>query len=316
VKSTKSTKREHNVKIAFMGTPEFAVKSLERLYNDGHDITGVVTQPDRPRNRGMKLSFSPVKELAIKYGLSVYQPTSLKNNEFTTLVNSFKCDLLVVVAYGRIIPEEILDIPVFGTINIHGSLLPKYRGAAPVQWAIMNGETKTGVTSQFVAPEVDAGDIIFSRETVIGDDETAGELYDRLSILGAELLSDTVRAFESGQVVRISQDASQATFAPLITKDMIPIDWNKTAIEIKNLVRGLAPKPAATANIDGSIVKVFRVETGDKTNAQNVLHGEVVSKGNFGIEVACSDGTIIIKELQAPGGKRMGAADFLRGRMV
>ena len=304
------------MKTVFMGTPEFAVKSLDRLYNDGHNIAGVITQPDKPRNRGMKLSFSPVKELATKYELPVYQPTSLKNNEFIELINSFQCDLLVVVAYGRILPKEILNIPTYGTINIHGSLLPKYRGAAPVQWAIINGETKTGVTSQFVVEEVDAGDIIFSKETEIGSDETAGELFDRLSILGAELLSDTVRALESGPVVRIPQDNANVTYAPLITKDMLPIDWNKPAAEIKNMVRGLSPKPAATTIIGGANVKIFGVETGDILNTHKLPPGEIVSKGKHGIEIACPDGTVIIKELQAPGSKRMSAADFLRGRIA
>ena len=302
------------MKIVFMGTPDFAVKSLERLYSDGYNITGVFTQPDKPRNRGMKMSYSPVKELAIIHNTPVYQPLSLKSDEFTGFFRSLDFDLLVVVAYGKILPKEVLDTPQLGSINIHGSLLPKYRGAAPIQWAIMNGETKTGVTSLYMTEEVDAGDMLFTKETHIDANETAGELYDRLSILGAELLSATISSLVSGKAVRIPQDNTIATFAPLITKDMLPIKWSNTANVIKCQVRGLAPKPAATTEIEGINCKIFRVEIGATSYIAHKSPGEVISKGNHGIEVACADGSILIKELQAPGGKRMNASDFLRGR--
>jgi methionyl-tRNA formyltransferase len=220
----------------------------------------------------------------------------------------------VVVAYGKILPRKILDIPALGSINIHASLLPKYRGAAPIQWAIMNGETTTGVTSQFINEEIDAGDMLLKRETPIGDDETTGELYDRLSIIGAELLSDTIQSVLSGNTIRITQDHGEATFAPLITKDMTQIDWSQTAHSVKCKVRGLSPKPAAMANIDGVDYKIFRVEIGAKSPAIGKLPGEVVSKGEHGIEIMCADGSVLIKELQPPGGRRMDSAAFLRGR--
>ena len=302
------------MRIVFMGTPDFAVRSLERLYNDDCDVVGVYTQPDKPRNRGMKFSFSPVKSLALMHNTPVYQPVSLKNEESINIFRDIDCDLLVVVAYGRILPKEFLDIPKMGAINIHGSLLPKYRGAAPIQWAILNGENITGVTSQFVAEEVDSGDIILSKETLIGDDETSGDLFERLSVLGAELLSDTVRLIKNGTAPRVPQDISLVTYAPIITKEMTHIDWTKTAIEINNKVRALAPKPSAVTVFDDLIIKIFRVDTGATTSITDLKPGTVVSKGKSGIEISCADGTVFIKELQAPGGKRMNAADFLRGR--
>ena len=302
------------MKIVFMGTPDFAEKALRRLYEDGHEIVAVFTQPDKPRNRGMKVSFSPVKILATEHGTPIYQPISLRTDESIDLIRGLTFDLLVVVAYGKILPKSIIDIPPLGCVNIHGSVLPKYRGPAPIQWAIINGETKSGVTSQFMNEKIDSGDIILTKELEINDDETAGELYERLSVLGAELLSDTVKVIASGNYPRIPQDDSLATHVPLITKDLLPISWDESAHRIRNKVRGLAPKPAATANFDGLTVKVFRVEIGESTAPAQFSPGEIVSKGKQGIEIACADGTVIIKELQAPGGKRMSAADFLRGR--
>jgi len=304
------------MRIVFMGTPDFAAKSLERLYDDGCDVVGVFTQPDRPRNRGMKVSQSPVKELAISHGTPVFQPSSLKNDEAVGLLRGLECDLLVVVAYGKLLPKEFFDIPPLGAVNIHASLLPKYRGAAPIQWAIMNGETKTGVTSMYIAEELDSGDMILIKETEIGDDETAGELYDRLSVLGAQVLSDTVGAISAGTANRIAQDHNLATYAPLITKELSPIDWTQTAHNIKCKVRGLAPKPGATAMIDGLNMKVYEVEIFSIPNVVYSIPGEIISKGKHGIEITCADGSVLIKELQPPGGKRMNAADFVRGRKI
>jgi methionyl-tRNA formyltransferase len=297
-----------------MGTPDFAVDSLKRLYEDNYNIVGVFTQPDKPRGRGMKLGFSPVKEFAVLHGLPVYQPGSLRNNESVELLRGLQCDLLVVVAYGKILPKKILDIPRLGAINIHASLLPKYRGAAPIHWAIMNGEEKTGVTSMFIDEELDAGDMLLKRETLIGENETVGELYDRLRVMGAELLGETIQSVIHGNTFRIPQEHGEATFAPLITKELAHIDWNEKAHRIKCKVRGLSPKPAATANIEGMKLKIFSVEVGEKTDSAGKLPGELVSKGKHGIEVACADGSILVKELQPPGGKRMDAADFVRGR--
>ena len=301
------------MRIVFMGTPAFAEKSLQRLYDDGYEIAGVFTQPDKPRNRGMKLSFSPVKELALKNNTPVFQPASLRGGIATDILNKLRCDLIVVVAYGKILPREVLGLPCLGAVNIHGSLLPEYRGAAPIQWAILNGETETGVTSVFVAEELDAGDMLYVRKTAIGEDETAGELYDRLGILGAELLIETLGAISRRAYVRIPQNHEEATFAPPLQKAMSPIDWSETAFNIKCKVRGMNPWPAATAELlSDTIFKVFVVDISN--NKTTKIPGEIVSAGKHGLEVACADGTVIIKELQAPGGKRMAAADYLRGK--
>jgi len=295
-----------------MGTPEFAVNSLKRLYEDGHDIAGVFTQADKPRNRGMKLSFNPVKELALSYDIPVFQPLTLKDGTSAGIIKELDCELIVVVAYGKILPKEILDIPPLGCINIHGSILPKYRGAAPIQHAILNGEKETGVTSQFISEKMDAGDIIFIKKILIDENDTSEDLFSKLSILGAELLSETVSAIKLGTALRKQQNHNEATYAPLLKKEMSPIDWNKSANSIKCAVRGLYPWPVATAELEGNVVKVFTVDiTNNITNAQP---GSVVSSGNDGIEVACSDGTVVIKELQSPGKKRMSAADYLRGK--
>ena len=297
-----------------MGTPVFAEKPLERLYFDNHDILGVFTQPDKPRNRGMKLSYSPVKELALKHGTPVYQPESLRGQDTAEILRTLKCDLIAVVAYGKLLPIEILRMPSNGCINIHGSILPKYRGAAPIQWAVINGERETGVTSQYMGEDIDAGDILQIKKTQIGDDETAGELFDRLSVLGADLLSETIDSISAGNATRIPQNNSEATYAPLIRKDLSPIDWTKTAHSIKCKVRGLNPWPVATTEIGGALYKVFTVEANGMKSGK--VPGKVVSAGERGIEIACADGTVIIKELQAPGGKRMDAANYLRGHLI
>jgi methionyl-tRNA formyltransferase len=299
------------MRIVFMGTPEFARKSLERLYNDGHDIVGVFTQADKRRDRGMKLSRSPVKELALSFGTPVYQPVTLKDGGFTSLLSELRCDLLALVAYGKLLPAESLNVPPLGCVNIHGSLLPKYRGPSPIQHAIINGEKETGVTSQYISEKMDTGDILLVKRTPIGEDETSAELFERLSILGAELLGETVEALSHDSIERIPQDHTEATYAPLLTKDMSPIDWTKNPYEIKCMVRGLFPWPVATMELDGKTVRVFTVETTDK--AVGMEPGSIVSYCRLGLEVACAGGTVIIKEMQAPGGKRMGAADYLRG---
>jgi len=297
-----------------MGTPDFAVQSLKRLYNDGHDIAGVFTQADKPKNRGMKFSFTPVKDIALSHCTPVYQPVTLRDGTAAEIIRELDCELIVVVAYGKILPKEILDIPPLGCINIHGSILPKYRGAAPIQHAVINGESETGVTSQFMAEQLDAGDVIYTKKIPIDDNETSEDLFKKLSILGAELLSQTIKAFEQGTVVRKPQDHNEATYAPLLTRDMSPINWYKSAHLIKCLVRGLIPWPVATMELDGTVLKVFSVDT--TRNKTEVPPGSIVSLGQTGIEVACADGTVIIKEVQAPGGKRMPAADYLRGSIM
>ena len=297
-----------------MGTPDFAKTSLERLYSDGHDIAGVFTQPDKPSNRGMNVTFSPVKELAITHGTPLFQPDSLNTKLALDVLINLGCELIVVVAYGKILPREMLELPPYGCINIHASLLPKYRGAAPIQWAILNGDMETGVTSMYVTEELDAGDTLYIKKTIIGENETAGELYNRLSALGAELLSETIGKISSGEAVGVVQDHSRVTLAPPLKKDMSLIDWSENAVTIKNKVRGLNPWPVATAELDEIIYKIFSVEI---RNMDAVgAPGEIIASDANGIEVACSDGTVIIKELQAPGGRRMTAADYLRGHKI
>jgi len=302
------------MRIIFMGTPVFAVNSLERLYKDGHDVAAVFTSPDKKKNRGMKLEHSPVKQLALLRGTPVYQPQTLKDIKITEAIKELQCDLIVVVAYGKMLTNEILDIPPLGAINIHGSILPKYRGASPVQHAVLNGETETGVTSMYITEEMDAGDILFIKKTKIGDDETSLDLFNKLSCLGADLLGETITAIVQGTAKRIKQDASEATYAPLLRKDMAPIDWNKKAHEIKAHVRGMIPWPVATMQFNGIILKVFSVNvTG---NSPENPPGTVVSCGKFGIEVSACDYTVLVKEVQAAGGKRMQAADYVRGNFT
>ena len=302
------------MKIVFMGTPDFARKSLEQLYSCEHEIVGVFTQPDRPRSRGMKVSYSTVKELALMHETPVYQPVSLRSEADLDILRKLDFDLIVVVAYGNLLPTEVLNMPPLGSINIHASILPKYRGAAPIQWAVLNGEKITGVTSMYMAEELDAGDIILTKETPIGEDETSGELFDRLMDMGAKLLGETIDAISKGDAPRIPQNHSIATYAPKINKDMSLIDWNTDAFNIKCKVRGLNPWPAATMSLNDKIYKVFSVDISE--NRSSKAPGEIVSAGKSGIEIACLDGTVIIKQLQAPGGKRMSAADHLKGNPI
>ncbi len=302
------------MRILFMGTPEFAVASLKRLVEDGHDVCGVFTQPDRPKNRGMKLMFSPVKEYALSQGLTVYQPLKMRDGEALGIVQQLQPELIVVAAYGRILPEEILDAPKYGSINVHSSLLPKYRGAAPINWAILDGLDETGVSIMYMAKELDAGDIIHTAKTAIGIDETAQELTVRLAELGAQALAETVEMLANGTAVRTAQDHSAHTYAPMLGKELSPIDWTRTARQIHDQVRGLIPWPCASTEVGGKKVKVFKTEFGTETQSPA---GTVVSAGKQGIEIACGDGkTLYITQLQGEGGKRMAAADYLRGHSV
>ena len=295
-----------------MGTPDFAAVSLERLYSDGYDVAGVFTRPDKPRERGMKIGLSPVKEIALSCGTPVYQPSTLKNEAALTALREMRCDLIATVAYGMLLPPEMLAIPPLGCINIHGSLLPKYRGAAPVQWAVLNGESETGVTSQYMDKALDTGDVILSAKTPIGEDETAAALYNRLSMMGAQLLSETLTTISRGEAVRKPQNDDQASYAPQLTKEMSPIDWAKTAAQIKCAVRGLTPWPTATATLGGTALKIHSVDIVD--GKAGFSPGEIICADRNGVCVACADAAVLIKELQAPGGKRMLAADYLRGR--
>ena len=303
------------MRIVFMGTPEFAAASLKKLLDEKFDVAGVFTQPDKPKGRGMEMAFSPVKELALANSLPVYQPAKMRDGTALEVIKSLKPDILVVVAYGRILPDDILAVPKYGAINVHGSLLPKYRGAAPIQWAVLNGDKITGVSTMYLASEMDTGDIIYTAETEIGEFETSGELFDRLKDMGAELLVKTLHGIEDGTAPRIPQDHSKASYVTMLDKSLSPIDWNKDARGVIKWIYGMQPWPAATAEFDGTVYKIFSAAYTDKHTDKTP--GSVVSTGNNGIEVACGDGsTIMITELQAPGKKRMSAADFLRGHSI
>ncbi len=304
------------MRILFMGTPDFAVASLKRLVEDGHEICGVFTQPDKPKNRGHKLTPSPVKEYALSQGLEVYQPLKMRDGEAYSIVEKLAPELIVVAAYGKILPEDILNFPQYGSINVHSSLLPKYRGAAPINWAILDGEAETGVSIMYMAKELDAGDVILQKTTSIGLREDALTLTMRLAELGAEALSETVEALKSGTAVRTPQDHSQMTYASMLAKDMSPVDWTRSAHAISCQIRGLIPWPCATTDvISGESMKLYAAEeTGESTSAQP---GTIVAAGKTGIDIACGDGKVLrLTELQAQGGKRMTAAAYLLGHPI
>ena len=299
-----------------MGTPEFAVASLRRIVADGHEVCGVFTQPDKPKNRGHKLMFSPVKEYALTENIPVYQPLKARDGEAMALVESLAPELIVVAAYGKILPEELLEYPKYGSINVHSSLLPKYRGAAPINWAILNGETETGVSIMYMAKDLDAGDVIRQAITPIGEDEDAQALTARLADLGAETLSQVVRDLEAGMVSRTPQDHSAQTYAPMLSKELSAVDWSRSAHAIHCQIRGLIPWPCASTDvISGEPMKLFAAkETGEETSA---APGRVIRADKRGICVACGDGKVLcLTELQAAGGKRMNAASYLAGHPI
>ena len=299
------------MRVVFMGTPDIAATCLEKIIADGFDVVGVYTQPDRPKNRGMKLAFSPVKEIAIAHDLPVFQPENFRDDETVEQLRSLQPDVVAVVAYGRILPQRVLDIPPKGCVNIHASILPAYRGSAPYQWAVLDGLTETGVTAMYLCREMDAGDMIDVSKTPIGPNETAGELLDRLAVLGADLLSETLRKIEQNQAVAVAQDHSRATYAPMLDKSMCPIDWTKTAAQVHNHVRGMNPWPVATAEFGGKRFKIYESEViSCETNAQP---GTILGLTKTGLQVACGEGAVEIRILQAEGGKRMAAPDYFRG---
>lgn len=303
------------MKILFMGTPLFAVPSLEALIAAGHQVVGVFSQPDKPKNRGMKLQASPVKEFALAHDIPVFQPLKMRDGEAMGYIQERKPELIVVAAYGRILPGDILDYPPCGCINVHSSLLPKYRGAAPINWAILNGDKTTGVTIMHMAPALDAGDIILQRETAIGPDETAPELFQRLAELGGGLLVEAVEQIAKGEATRTPQLEADATYAPMLGRELSPMDWSKDGQTLHDQVRGLLPWPCATAEFGGVRCKVFSTAVLDGTT--DLAPGTVAEAGKDGIVMACGVGTLLrVKELQPDGKKRMAAADFLRGRSL
>ena len=297
--------------VVFMGTPDFAVPCLVRLADDGYDIRGVFTNPDRPKGRGMKLTISPVKEQALRYVLPVFQPQTLKTLDVLDTLRALAPDVIVVVAYGQILPPDVLAIPPLGCLNVHASLLPAYRGAAPIQWSIIRGETETGVTTMHMAKGLDTGDIIDRMPTPIGARETAGTLSARLSDMGADLLAGTLSTLQSGTASRTPQDDAQATYAPLITREMGRIDWTRPAPDIDCLIRGLSPAPGAYTYTEGASIKIWDAVVWD--NPADAPPGAVLPHDD-GFVTACGDKTaLLVTGVQGPGGKRMSARAYLNG---
>ncbi len=317
------------MRILFMGTPDFAKESLEAVYNAGYEIIGVVTNPDKPKGRGMKLIASPVKEFAVEKKIPVYQPVKIKNNEeFIEKIKSLNPEVICVVAYGKILPKEILDIPKKGCINVHGSLLPKYRGAAPIQWAVLNGDKITGITTMYMDVGMDTGDMILKQEVEIGEDETTGELWDRLSKIGGELLVETLEKIEDGTAPRIKQ-GDDYSIAQMLDKSIAKIDWgNQSAMQIKNLVRGLNPIMGAYSFCEDKKFKFWKVQilsfedfanlfAEDKEGLQNKENGTVVeADSKKGLFIKAKDGVIRALEIQGENAKKMSAEDFLRGNHI
>lgn len=303
--------------IVFMGTPDFAVPCLDALIKSGENVTAVFTQPDKPKGRGYKLTPPPVKELALQHNIPVYQPVSLKKGEdaeaAVRTLRELAPELIIVVAYGKILPKEILDIPRY-CINVHASLLPKYRGAGPIQWSVLNGETETGVTTMLMEEGLDTGDMLLSESTHIGENETASELHDRLSQLGAKVLLKTLEAVKSDTLTQTKQDDSLSCYAPMLNKDMCPIDFTKPAQEVHNHIRGLSAFPCAVTTLDGKRLKVYRSEI-VKGGYNGTESGKIVNAKDF--TVVCGDGNCVrFMEIQAEGGKRMNTADYLRGKPI
>ena len=292
------------MRVVFMGTPDIAATCLKKILADGFEVVGVYTQPDRPKGRGMKMVFSPVKEVALAHDLPVFQPENFRQEETVQQLRDLKPDICAVVAYGRILPQKVLDAPTYGCINIHASILPQYRGSAPYQWAVLDGQKQTGVSAMYLVREMDAGDVIEISKTPIGENETAGEL-----LLGADLLSKTLTRFTQGPVPATPQDPAKVSFAPMLEKTMCPIDWTKTAQQVHDHVRGLHPWPVATMQLQGKLFKVHETRVVPGSGQP----GQILGLTKTGLVMACGQGAVEIRSLQAEGGKRMAAPDYFRG---
>ena len=303
------------MRVVFMGTPEFAVAVLKRLVEDKWDVVAAYTQPDKPKNRGMKLIPTPVKEYALTQNIPVFQPLSCRDEAVLEELRALQPDVIVVAAYGKILPQALLDIPKVAIINVHSSLLPQYRGAAPINWAILNGDEETGVSIQYMAYELDTGDILLSIKTPIDPQEDAAQLYDRLALLGGEAASQALTQLRDGTAQRTPQVyGPQYQYASMLSREMSPLDWTKSAQTLVNQVRGLIPWPCATTDVAGTRWKVYKAHVGESTAK---TPGTILSADKNGIAVACGDGkSLVITQLQADGGKRMAAADYLRGHPV
>lgn len=302
------------MKILFMGTPEIAVPCLQKIIDEGHEVLGVVTQPDKPKGRGNKLAMPPVKELAIKYDIPVYQPVKARDEEFVKVLEEINPELIVVVAFGQILPKSILDIPKYGCVNVHVSLLPKYRGAAPINWVIINGEEKTGVTTMYMDEGLDTGDIILTKEMELSDEITAGELHDKMMIYGADLLKETIDLIAKGEAPRIKQNHDETCYAPIMKKTLGDINWNKPAKEIHNLIRGVNPWPSAYTQYEGQTMKIWKTIVLDKVSKETP--GTILSVGKDGIEVSTNDNVLLIKEIQMSGKKRMLVSEYIKGNSI
>lgn len=303
------------MRLVFMGTPEIAKTCLEAIYQAGHEIVGVYTKVDTPKNRGMKLTVSPVKAFAQEKGLPVFQPKNFKDPETVEALRSLRPTLIVVVAYGRILPQSVLDVPEKGAINMHASILPELRGAGPIQWSILQHMKETGVTAMYLSAGMDEGDIIEIRRTPIDPMETGAELMERIGQIAAGLAVDTIASIEAGTATRTPQDHTRATYAPMLSKDMSPIDWTQPVRYVIDQVRGLIPWPVATAELGGVPFKIFRVEDTGKTTDR--APGTILALTKQGLEVACGQGGVaLVRELQAQGGKRMPAPDYFRGHPI
>lgn len=302
------------MRVIFMGTPNFAVPSLEALLQH-HEVVLVVTQPDKPKGRGKKMAFSPIKECALQHNIPVLQPAKVREPEFVEELRKYQPDLIAVTAFGQILTEDILSIPKYGCINVHGSLLPKYRGAAPMQWAIIDGETVTGITTMYMAKGLDSGDMLLKGEVEITPEDTFATVHDKMAVVGANLLVETLQKLENGTLQREEQNHDAATYAPMLTKETGHVDWSKTAKEIINLIRGLNPAPAAYAIYENEVLKIFKAEQTDIT-IESQKCGEIVAVVKKGFVVKCGDGCLLVTEVQARGGKRMATDAYLRGHSM
>ncbi len=302
------------MKIVFMGTPEFAVPCLQKIIDEGHEVLAVVTQPDKPKGRGKKLAMPPVKELALKYNIDVYQPVKAREECFVEKLKEINPELIVVVAFGQILPKSILDIPKFGCVNVHASLLPKYRGAAPLNWVIINGEEKTGVTTMYMDVGLDTGDMILKSEIPLDDEITAGELHDKMMIDGANVLKETIDLIAQGKAPRENQNDDETCYSPIMDKTLGNIDWNKSAKDIHNLVRGVNPWPSAYTTYENQTMKIWKTKVVDKNSDK--APGTILKVDKEGIEVNTGNGVIQISEIQMSGKKRMVVSEYIKGNTI
>lgn len=302
------------MKIVFMGTPDIAVPCLQKIIDEKYDILGVVTQPDKPKGRGKKLGMSPVKELAIENNIPVYQPIKARDEEFIDTMKSLNPDVIVVVAFGQILPKDILEIPKLGCINVHVSLLPKYRGAAPINWVIINGEEKTGVTTMYMDEGLDTGDMILKTEVNLDDNITAGELHDKMMNIGAETLKETLKLIGEGTAPREVQNHEEFSYAPIMDKSLGNIDFSKNAMEIHNLVRGVNPWPSAYTTYNGVTMKIWKTKVLDEESTKDA--GTIIDVNKEGIKVSTKDKVLLIEEIQMPNKKRMLVGEYIKGNTI